>query len=125
MSLPWQSGQWSPQPSPDPVLVTVAPIIRTRNIPIVAATATLRRIGSIGYGTSMRLQACVSVRGPMPIGNANLVPPRCLFDKSGSAIRLGWRDEEKMDGWSAHRIWTRGLSARAATAGRPYKWLAP
>src|SRR5215217_1460621 len=47
MNSPWQSGQWSPQPSLDPVLVTVAPMSSTKNIPIVAATAILRSADSI------------------------------------------------------------------------------
>ncbi len=50
MNSPWQSGQERPQPSPDPVSVTVEPMIRTRNIPIVASTPTRLTAVSIRPG---------------------------------------------------------------------------
>ena len=37
---PRQSGHERPHPLPDPVLVTVEPIIRTMNMPTVAAMAS-------------------------------------------------------------------------------------
>src|SRR5215217_4561893 len=48
MNSPWQSGQDVPHPSLEPVLVTVAPISSTMNMPIVAATASHFAARSIG-----------------------------------------------------------------------------
>ena len=48
MNSPWQSGQDLPHPSLEPVLVTVAPISSTRNMPTVARTASHFAARSIG-----------------------------------------------------------------------------
>src|SRR5215217_1745585 len=48
MNSPWQSGQDLPHPSLEPVLVTVAPISSTMNMPTVAAIASHFAARSIG-----------------------------------------------------------------------------
>src|SRR5215210_8130037 len=48
MNSPWQSGQDLPHPSLEPVLVTVAPISSTRNMPTVAPSASHFAARSIG-----------------------------------------------------------------------------
>ena len=51
MNSPWQSGQERPHPSPEPVFVTVEPIISTMNMPIMAMNESrLTHFSSPGLG---------------------------------------------------------------------------
>jgi hypothetical protein len=83
-----QSGQERPQPSAEPVLVTVAPMTTTKNMPATVAMASGRRSGS-----QRRVTSFISVVASLWFGITDAQTGRQRHDVRISSI-TGFHDEQ-------------------------------